>query len=171
MSVFCLLVCLGFIDPLANFSLILRRHHCRWRAANFDLCSALMAIDQWVVFNVPHLLWHGPTLYNGHLRGPVTLTPVAERLAVELSLPVFTTQVCRDRWSDPDLPHARRTLYLYAAAAVSWFDTWCLYFIFISYVGITKRDQQLKYLITKCIFVYIYVLNAQINKTVIKEAY
>ena len=53
------------------------------------LCSALVAIDQWEFFNVPHLLWHGPTLYNGHLRGPVTLTPVAERLAVELSLPVF----------------------------------------------------------------------------------
>ena len=38
---------------------------------------------------MPHLLRHGPTVYNGHLRGPVTLAPVAERLAVELSLPVF----------------------------------------------------------------------------------
>ena len=26
---------------------------------------------------------------NGHLCGPVTLIPIAERLAVELSLPVF----------------------------------------------------------------------------------
>ena len=34
-------------------------------------------------------LRYGPTVYNGHLRGPVTLTPVAERLAVELSLPVL----------------------------------------------------------------------------------
>ena len=41
---------------------------------------------------MPHPLRHGPTVYNGHLRGPVTLTPVAERLAVELSLPVFTTE-------------------------------------------------------------------------------
>ena len=32
---------------------------------------------------MPHLLQQGPTVYNGHLRGPVTLTPVAERLAVE----------------------------------------------------------------------------------------
>ena len=24
-------------------------------------------------------LWHEATVYNGHLRGPVTLTPVAER--------------------------------------------------------------------------------------------
>ena len=29
------------------------------------------------------------SVYNGHLRGPVTLTPIAERLAVELSLPVY----------------------------------------------------------------------------------
>ena len=27
------------------------------------------------------------SVFNGHLRGPVTLTPVAERLSVELSLP------------------------------------------------------------------------------------
>ena len=56
---------------------------------------------------MPHLR-HGPTVYNGHLRGPVTLTLVAERLAVELSLPVFTTWVYRDRGSNPELPHARR---------------------------------------------------------------
>ena len=84
-----LFVCLEFIVPLEIFSLIWRRHHCRWRAVNFDLRSALMAIEQWGFSNVPHLLRHGPTVYNGHRRGPVTLTPVAERLAVELSLPVF----------------------------------------------------------------------------------
>ena len=79
----CLFVCLGFIVPLENFSLIWRRH---WRrAANFDLCSALMVIEKGF-FSVPHLQWHGAFVYNGHLRGPVTLTPIAERLAVELSL-------------------------------------------------------------------------------------
>ena len=86
-----LFVYLEFIVPIENFSLIWRRPHCRWRAANFDLCSVLMAIEQWGFFSVSHLLWHGPSLYNGHLQGPVTLTPVAERLAVVLSLPVFTT--------------------------------------------------------------------------------
>ena len=95
------------------FSLILRRHHCRWRAANFDLCAALMAIEHWGFFNVPHLLWQGASVYNGHLRGPVTLTPNARGLAVELLLPAFTTLVCRDQRSNPDLPHVRRTLYLY----------------------------------------------------------
>ena len=93
-SKFCgwLFVCLGFIVPLENFSLIWRRHHCWWRAANFDLCSTLMANEQWRFFNsMPHLLWHGASVYNGHLQGPVTLTPIAERLTVKLSLPVFTT--------------------------------------------------------------------------------
>ena len=66
------LVYLGFFVPLEIFSLIWRRHHCRWRAANFDLISALKAIEQWGFFCVPHLLWHGASVYNGHLQGPVT---------------------------------------------------------------------------------------------------
>ena len=37
------------------------------RAANFDLCSALMTTEQWGFFSVPHLLWHGASAYNGHL--------------------------------------------------------------------------------------------------------
>ena len=35
-------------------------------------------------FNVPHLLGHGSSVYNGYLREPMTLTPYAERLSVEL---------------------------------------------------------------------------------------
>ena len=49
-------------------------HNCRWRAANSDLCLAPMAIEQWGFFSVPHLLRHGASVYNGHLRGSVTLT-------------------------------------------------------------------------------------------------
>ena len=36
---------------------------------------------------VSHLLRYGASVYIGHLWGPVTFTPVAERLALELSLP------------------------------------------------------------------------------------
>ena len=91
----CLFVCLFVaIVPLLNFSLIWRRHHYRWRAANFDLCSAIMAIEQWEFFSVPHLLWYEASVYNGHLRGPVTLTPNAECFVLELTIPVFTTKVC-----------------------------------------------------------------------------
>ena len=74
-----------------------------------------MVIEQWGFFNVPQLLWHGPTVYNGHLQRPVTLTPVAERLAVELPLPVFTSQVCRDRGL---YPISRMRGELYATAAI-----------------------------------------------------
>ena len=82
-------VCLGFIVPLVNLSLIWRRPHYWRRAANFGLCSAIMAIGQWGFFSVPHLPWHGASIYNGHIRGPVTLTQNAEGLTVGLSLPVF----------------------------------------------------------------------------------
>ena len=87
----CVFVCLGFFISLENSSLIWRRHHCRWKAANFDLCSALMVIEGWGFFFVSHLLWHWASVYNAHLRGPVTLTPIAECLALELPVPVFTT--------------------------------------------------------------------------------
>ena len=83
-------VLLWFFVPLENFSLIWKRHHYR-RSAMFDLCSALMAIEQWGFFRVPPLLWHGASVCNGHLRGLVTNTPIAKRLAVQLSPPVFTT--------------------------------------------------------------------------------
>ena len=38
--------CFFFFVTLENFSRIWRRHHFRRGAANFDLCSALMAIGQ-----------------------------------------------------------------------------------------------------------------------------
>ena len=44
-------------------------------------------------------------MYNGHFRGPVTLTPIAEHLAVELSEPVFTTWVYRG-WDSNTQPSA-----------------------------------------------------------------
>ena len=61
-----LFVCLGFFVPLENFSFIWRHHHCRWSAANFDLGTALMAIEQWGFLSVPHQLLHGASVYYGH---------------------------------------------------------------------------------------------------------
>ena len=53
-------ICLfGVFVTLQNNSLIWTRHLCRWMSANFDLYSALMAIDQWGFFSVSHLLWYG----------------------------------------------------------------------------------------------------------------
>ena len=67
--------------------------HYQWRVTNFDLYLALRAIEQWGFFNIPHwhLQWHRQTLCNGHFQGSVTLTPIANHFAVELSLPVLMT--------------------------------------------------------------------------------
>ena len=64
----CLFVCLfGVFRPVWEISLIWRRHHYWWRAAHFVICSALVAIEQWGFFRVPHLLWRGAFVYNGYL--------------------------------------------------------------------------------------------------------
>ena len=123
-----------FVWALSSHSRIFHscgRHHYRWRAANFDLCSVLMAIEQWGFFRVPHLLWHSASVYNGHLRGPVTLAPIAELLAMELSLPVFTstTKVCRgwDSNSKPSTCGANALIHR-ATAAVEWILNWCKFY-------------------------------------------
>ena len=78
--------------PLLSFSLKWRSHHYRWRAAN--ICSAPKTIEQWEFFSVPHLRTVTWNIHNnGHFRGPVPFTPIAERSAEQLSLPVLTKGV------------------------------------------------------------------------------
>ena len=84
-------VCFVVLLPLEFFSLIRSRHHYGWRDSICHLSLALRPIEHWVFFRVTHLCWHGACLYNDHLGETVTLTHVDERLAVERSLPVFTT--------------------------------------------------------------------------------
>ena len=91
--------------PLENCSLRWRWHYYRCRATNFDLFSALSVIDQKGFSGAPHLLWHRTYIYDGHLRGPMTLSLVAERQTVELSLPVLTTYICRG-WDSNTQPPA-----------------------------------------------------------------
>ena len=55
-------------------------------------------------------------VYNGHLWGPVTLTSIAERLAVELSI-LFTTYYCRG-WDSNTQPSGANALTHFATAAV-----------------------------------------------------
>ena len=87
-----------------------------------ELCPALMAIEHWRFFSVPHLLWHRASFYNGHLQWPVTLTPNAERLAVEKSLPVLTTYICRGWGSNiqPSACGANAQTHCATAAAVTY---------------------------------------------------
>ena len=53
----------------------------------------IMAIEQFAFFSVQHvylLLCDSTAVYNGQLRGPVTLMSIAERLAADLSLSILT---------------------------------------------------------------------------------
>ena len=56
---------LSFDSKLINwvieifYIIIWRRLQYRWTATNSNICSALIAIEQWGLFSVPHLLWHG----------------------------------------------------------------------------------------------------------------
>ena len=69
-------VCLGFFVPLENFHSYgdVRYHYC-WRVASFDLCSALMAIEQWGFFSDLtytvtrgiRLLWLSPRTRDTHI--------------------------------------------------------------------------------------------------------
>jgi hypothetical protein len=58
------------IHGFKNFSLIWRRHHCRWRAKNLGLCSALKAFEQGGIFVVPHLLCNGTSVFPVSSEGP-----------------------------------------------------------------------------------------------------
>ena len=71
-------VCVGLIVPLENCSLIWTRHHYRWRAEDVYLCSSLKVIEQLGFFSIPHLHWHGASVYNGHLQESLTLTPIQQ---------------------------------------------------------------------------------------------
>ena len=53
-----------FIVPLENFSLIWRWHHYWRRVENFDLCSALTAIEQWEFFRRGSTRLKQPPVYN-----------------------------------------------------------------------------------------------------------
>ena len=71
------------------------------------------AIDEWGLFNVPHLLWHGPTFYYGHLR---SRTRDTHSCCKAFCIEAVTT--CLDRGSNPNLPCARQSFNNYATAAV-----------------------------------------------------
>ena len=84
-----------YLVQLEDFSFIWRFiwrcHHYRWRTENFDLYLAFLAIKKWGFFSVLFLLWNGTSVHNGQYLAPVTLILVADRLVVNLTLPVLRT--------------------------------------------------------------------------------
>ena len=97
----CLFVCVWFFVPLEIFH---SYEYGLFTIANFYLCSAISRAVRF--FTVPHLLLQGASVYNGHHRVPVTFTPIAERLAVELSLGAVLHAAAGIRTTN--LPRARR---------------------------------------------------------------
>ena len=73
---FFLFVCLWVYVPLENSSFIWRQ---KLQMKGFQCWPILGILDYWAVsqfLTVPHLLWHCFCVYNGHLRGSVTLASV-----------------------------------------------------------------------------------------------
>ena len=88
-----LIINFGFSVPLENFSLIWRR----------QMAGEGLQMLTFVRLSLPfrsegsstcHTYCDTGESFISHLRGPVTLTPVAERLAVKLSLLILITLVC-----------------------------------------------------------------------------
>ena len=89
--------CLEFFVPLETVSLIWKHHHC---IAGEGLHIVTYGRHLWFL-SVSHLMWHGASVYTGHLG---ILTRNVEHLAVEL--PVLTTSwVCRG-WDSNTQPSA-----------------------------------------------------------------
>ena len=105
---------MGFFVPLENFSL-------KWKLTMTD--------EGWNFFTYARHLWQFSSegslacrTYTRHtfimvISGPVTLTPTADRLAVELLLPGFT-RVCR-AWDSITQPSACALTHCATAAATS----------------------------------------------------
>ena len=88
----------------------------------------------------------------------MTLTPVFKRLAVVLSIPVLKTSVCPDRESNSNLPHARRTLYHNATAAVKMFFV-------LNLINLRKKNSRYKQVCHSISEKNIYLdRNSQVNK-------
>ena len=88
-------VCLGgfFVRGFSTHSRIFHSYEdvtiAGERLHNLTYARHLWVIEPSGLLGVPHLLRHGASVYNGHLRGQVTLTSNPKRLAVEMSLTYF----------------------------------------------------------------------------------
>ena len=113
-------------------------------------CKFWPMLGTYDLWAVPHLLWHGTSVYNGHLRGRVIVFPIAECLTVELSLPVFMTMAVGIR--TPNLPLAWPALKPgnCAIAAVNNEKK-----TNVKSKNEKASNQTLKYLIDRCIVMYV----------------
>ena len=116
-----------FFVSFENFSLIRRRHHYRLRAANLDLCSALMAIEQWRFLAVTPTVTRGTGPFIMVISEDQWNTSITERLEVELSLPVYWLRSVAAGIRTPNLPLSRRTLYPLHHRRGFWKNDWMIH--------------------------------------------
>ena len=106
-------VCLFFrlfviFRPIWEFFTHMETSQLLVKAANFDLCSALIAIEQWGFFSVPHLLWHGassPRTRDTHTNWSAFCTGAVSTCFYDLGLsrlgfehPTFSLRDARSNW-------------------------------------------------------------------------
>ena len=113
-TVFSLLVSFEVFHPTWEFFTHMETSTLPVKGCKF--WSVLGTYGHWAVgvFSMQHLLYHGTFVYNGHLLRPMTLTPITERLAKELSLLLFLRLTCRSVEGGIRTPKVRlagRTLY------------------------------------------------------------
>ena len=136
-------VCLGVFVPLENFSLIWRRRHYLWRTTNFDLYSAVITIEQWGFFSVPHLLWHGPT----------NIMVISEDLWHSHLLPIVW-RILAEGFKDNTYSNYLHTIYYIWYAQGAWVST-CM--IFEKCIHDVKKIVTKRYIVFRLFIIYKYM--------------
>mgnify|MGYP003691368749 CR=1 FL=1 len=67
---FCFFVCFGFMVTLErDFFTVMETSSLPVKGCNFFFLKTSLGtqgLEQWGVFCVLHIMWHGPSVYNGH---------------------------------------------------------------------------------------------------------
>ena len=101
------LFCLGFFVPLENFPFIWRHHHITIAGEGLQMLTYARHLCP--LTSEGSLAWTSEGSLACHTYSDIghpfiMITPIAERLAVELSPPVFSTYVCL--WDSNTQPSA-----------------------------------------------------------------
>ena len=78
----CLFGLLGIFSPTREFFTHMETSPLPVNGCKFWPMLGTLATEQWGFFSLPYLQWHGASVYNGHHRGLVTFTLVAERVTM-----------------------------------------------------------------------------------------
>ena len=100
----------SFVCLFRGFVPLEIRHHYRWKLGSIRGRQSWSLSSEGSFACYTYCTMTLDIRLYGNLRWPLTLTTVAERLAVKLPLPFLANQICRERGLKTHFPHARRTL-------------------------------------------------------------